>query len=570
MNGAKGETGATPGNPPAGAADSRSATATPAAPAAPAAGAVRPAPATSAYLARAVATPPGPAQAAVATVQAPVTGAGVAPSTGATPTTVAKPAAAASSPTEEAPAAPGRTPFWRRAPKLLLFPLQRRPLLFNIASAFAATALAYILIDPNLPLSLASLGVLLLVFCAGTFVVGTYAYTVIEHTATGYLDSRAYPPSRQAVDVVRAAKVFALLVGFPVAVGVLASFLPPIIGKCLWLLVSLVLPAMTIVMIQTDSFAEVLDPSRCLKAVLAIGAPYLLLCLVLLVADLCVYEIAANGARAVTRLPPLPPPDVVRRGVAPVIRHESLSMGSFSAFFLGLGWLVNYLLVLANVLLGYAMFQYSEALGVEVVGPGESRAKGATSAATHARRQREALIAKMVTRGEVAEAIGLVNNDLGERPTDIGLHARLHELLLVEGSGPKIEAHATRFLDLLMAASNTREGLALYEKTRAQFPTFTPREPAGLPLLAREALAAGRPDVAAELVRGFDKRYPAHPQIPDAYVIGARVLLQGGQPEQAKRLLQHVVATWPATPATAEAKRFLERFDKAASPSQPS
>jgi tetratricopeptide (TPR) repeat protein len=241
----------------------------------------------------------------------------------------------------------------------------------------------------------------------------------------------------------------------------------------------------------------------------------------------------------------------------------SVSMAGFALLFFSIIVVANYFFILTCALIGYAMYQYSEVLGVAVVGPGEAGAPGgATSAAAHARRQREALIGKMVAAGEIREAIELINNELRERPTELSLHVRLHTLLLHEGSRPKIEAHAERYLELLLAASNTREALALWEQTRAMFPAFAPRDPAQWTLLANEALAAGKPAVAAELIRGFDRKFPGHPKVPDAYVIGARLLLQGAQPAQAQRLLAHVVSMYPNTPAAEEAKRYLERFAK--------
>jgi hypothetical protein len=92
------------------------------------------------------------------------------------------------------------------------------------------------------------------------------------------------------------------------------------------------------------------------------------------------------------------------------------------------------------------------------------------------------------------------------------------------------------------------------------FADFAPRDPARLPQLAGAAIDALKPDVAAQLIRGFDRKYPGHPKVPDVYVIGARILLQSDRAAEAQRLLEYVTATYPASAAAAEAKRYLVRF----------
>jgi predicted Zn-dependent protease len=249
--------------------------------------------------------------------------------------------------------------------------------------------------------------------------------------------------------------------------------------------------------------------------------------------------------------------------------HGAEALPQVSVSLVGLGVMVflvlvvfNYFFVLTCALIGYAMYQYSGALGIEVIGPGEVRGAGAArpSAAAHARRQREALIGRMVATGEIREAIELLNAELRERPNDLSLHVRLHKLLLHEGSRPMIETHAARYLELLLDAGNRRDALELWTATRAMFPAFTLRKAAHWTMLADEALAQDKAEQAAQIVKGFDKRFPGDPAVADAYVIGARLLIQGGQPAQAQRLLKFVVASYPDAPAAREARRYLERY----------
>ena len=77
--------------------------------------------------------------------------------------------------------------------------------------------------------------------------------------------------------------------------------------------------------------------------------------------------------------------------------------------------------------------------------------------------------------------------------------------------------------------------------------------------LAQAALRAGKPKIAARLVRAFDRKYPNHPDIPRAYLLGAQLMADyGNKPEDAKRILQYLVKRHAGDPAATEAERHLE------------
>jgi len=84
--------------------------------------------------------------------------------------------------------------------------------------------------------------------------------------------------------------------------------------------------------------------------------------------------------------------------------------------------------------------------------------------------------------------------------------------------------------------------------------------------LARAALATGRAPLATQLIKGFDKRFRGHPDVPRAYLIGAQLMLQAGGAAvpQARRILQHLVEQHPTDVAAAEAQRMLGRLDQLA------
>jgi tetratricopeptide (TPR) repeat protein len=233
-------------------------------------------------------------------------------------------------------------------------------------------------------------------------------------------------------------------------------------------------------------------------------------------------------------------------------------------FLLSVGfWYFSYVIC---ALIGYAMYQYADVLKISVVGPGEERLMSSTGRHADIKaRTRDALIGQMVTAGEVKEAIDLLNDDLRQRPNDLSLHARLHKLLLAENYTPKIEDHTEKYIAMLVKSQNWREAFDLVEEALARRADWSPRQVESIAPLARAALQKGRPQLAAILIRGFDKKYPNHPDVPQIYFVGAQLMAESAhKPEEARRILQHLLQRYAADPVTTEARKYLEVMEKLA------
>ena len=447
------------------------------------------------------------------------------------------------------------TPFWQRMPRMFLFPLQRPPLVRNLAATtiFAAVVWAGL---PELRSAPLRWGLLLFACWVGTSLyIARFGFLVIERTAAGYLDSRAYPRQEAEPNWWRPVKMFLVLVCVPVVISLVGLLLPKWFVVLALLAFALLLPASVMVLTMTDSFGEAVNPARCTQTATAIGPPYLLLCLFL-------FMLSISSRQAISFL--------LGGTAAGPVAHSGGAEGAEAGLMAARGYIGasvfvftlvgNYFLVLTCTLIGYAMYQYSAALGIDVVGPGETQRGGPVSAASHQRRVRDAMIGKLIAAGELREAMSFLSDEMRDRPNDMSLHVRMHKLLIHEGSRPPIEAHADRYLELLMAKSNFREALALYEETRAMFPEFTPHDVGRLPQLAGAAIDALKPELAAQIIRGFDRKYPGHARIPDVYVVGARIMLQAQHAKEARRLLEYVTANYADSAAAAEARRYLERF----------
>jgi hypothetical protein len=459
------------------------------------------------------------------------------------------------------------TPFWRRMPKFFLFPAAKHSL-WRILAASLAYAIAGWVFGRSL-LSAPVFGVLFMfgvLLATGVF-LARYGFLVIERTAAGYLHQDQYPEFAEAGSPYRPYKMFLVMMVVPIGIGIVAGILKSAFLMLLLLVAfAALLPASAMVMTMTDSFFDAVNPSRCLEMARKIGKPYLALCLFLLLLML------SSQQAADVVLPRLVGGEMqghakdLTAGANPAAMAGAVGRTMALAFFV-LSFIGSYFFILMCVLIGYTMYQYSDALGVSVVGPGEARTLGKISSAEHQRRTRDALIGQMVAAGEIREAIDMLNGDLRDRPNDLGLHARLHKLLLIEGAAPRIDDHAERYIELLVKTDNAREALPMVEAQFGRRPDYEPRELALVAPLARAALGAGKPKLAAALIRGFDKRHRMHPDIPQVYLIGAQVLLESGAPSmQARQMLQYLLARYPEHPVAVDAARLMRRIDQLSAP----
>ena len=440
-------------------------------------------------------------------------------------------------------------PFWQRIQKFFLLPLDRAVLL-RIAGLSGVLVVSLVL------LLFGAFGVFLLGAVVFALLVAgaRYGFKIIERSSKGYLIPSDYPlTDEDLVGRFLPYKYVAMNVVFALLAGLFLSLLGghEILGILIWGFFFVVLmPAATMRLVMTGSLRGALNPEELVNVIRRIGKPYAALCAFVFFADLSrtwgmVFLGSAGGVGA---------------GGASGVGF----LVAMLVFLLSVGfWYFSYVIC---ALIGYAMYQYADRLQISVVGPGEERLMSSTGRHADVKaRTRDALIGQMVTQGEIKEAIDLLNDDLAKRPNDLSLHARLHKLIVAENYVPRIEDHTERYLALLVKSQNWREALDLVEEALARRADWTPRNAESIAPLARAALQKGRPQLAATLIRGFDKKHPNHPDIPQVYFVGAQLMAETARkPDDARRILQHLLQKYGNDPVAEEAKRYLEVLDRLA------
>jgi hypothetical protein len=445
-------------------------------------------------------------------------------------------------------------PFWERIHRFFVLPLDSAVLLRmgGLSATFVASfALLF----------LGGFGfVLMLPAMLAILVVGArYGFKIIERSSKGYLRPSEYPLTDE--DLVSKYLPYKF-VAINIAFGILAALMVGLTGGnefvalVVWLFFFVgVLPAATMRLVITGSLRGAMNPAEMVALVKRIGNPYLALAAFVFMGDLSrTYGMAALAAFG---------------GVS----AGALGMGGGKAglgfgaammlFFVSVGfWYFTYMIC---ALIGYTMYQYADRLDISVMGPGERSMRSVATARTIdvMARRRDAMIGQLVTSGDIKDAIQLLHHDLRERPNDLSLHARLHKLVIAEGSALRIDDHTDKYLNLLVKSQNWREALELYEDGVTRRPSWAPREGATVARLAQAALRAGKPQIAGALIKGFDKRFQNHPDIPKVYLVGAQLMAEfAGKPDEARRILQYLLQKYPVDATATEATRYLEVMNR--------
>ena len=440
-------------------------------------------------------------------------------------------------------------PFWQRINKFFLLPLDSA-VLKRIGGLSLGLVVSLVLLLFG-PFGVVLLGAAVLAL----LVVGArYGFKIIERASKGYLIPSDFPlTDDDLAGRYLPYKFVAMNLVFGLVSALLVALFrgQEVLGILIWgLFFVLLMPAATMRLVMTGSLRGALNPTELAHMIRLIGRPYAALCAFVFFADLSrTWGMAFIGAAS---------------GVGAGGAAGLGFLAAMLVFLLSVGfWYFSYVIC---ALIGYAMYQYADVLQISVVGPGEERLMSSTGRHADIKaRTRDALIGQMLTAGEIKEAIDLLNDDLRQRPNDLSLHARLHKLLLAENYGPRVEDHTEKYLALLVKTQNWREALDLVEEAYGRRGEWAPRQAESIAPLARAALQKGKPQLAASLIRGFDKKHPQHPDVPQVYFVGAQLMAESAnRPDEARRILKYLLQRHAADPVAAEAGRYLQVLDRMA------
>ena len=133
------------------------------------------------------------------------------------------------------------------------------------------------------------------------------------------------------------------------------------------------------------------------------------------------------------------------------------------------------------------------------------------------------------------------------------------------GRNDRLITHSKRYLEVLLQKGRGDEALQLYRSMQERDATYTPEQPVHLLRLAEAARLRREFHPALELIKGFDKRFPRHAEIPSVYLFAARVLCENlRQDASARQILKVLQTRYPEHPVSTEATQLMSVLDKLA------
>lgn len=421
-----------------------------------------------------------------------------------------------------APAAAAIQPFWERLPSFFLLPASVDKVL-TLLLLSAGSLLAFVL---PVPMALSFVIVEIVIWLTAL----RQAFRTMDLMAHGYVDAEAQAnqiledPSRVNLPW----KMIGLLICCGLAIGVIES-ISSFLGTLASLFVSAAIPAILMQLCASNSFSESLSPARWWHFMSRIGLPYAVL-------FLFVFMLGNGAPQALALLTPL------LGGVMtlPIINFVFL-----------------YFNLIVFALLGYVMYQYHEPLELAV--DVEPEAPEAAREPTIDER-----VAAHLAAGETAAAVELAEGIVRMEPENLAAYERLHKLLGATGLADKLRQHNKRFFALALRQGRAPRALQLYRELVAAGETMSLAAADVLPL-ARAADKSHDTPLAIELVRGFDKRFPGHAEIPEVYFFSAQLASERLRKDDlARGLLKTIVSRYPEHALAGEATRYLAVIDRLA------
>lgn len=407
----------------------------------------------------------------------------------------------------------GITPFWDRIPAFFLFPFKTDSLL-RLVPITLLGLLAFVLPLPQQVGFVISQVLVLLAFTR-------LGFRSMDYTARGLLDPEQYAFAPQ--DETRAHlpwKLAALFVVNGTFVGLLGAA-NSALGTVALIWFNVSLPAMIMVLNQENSFFEALNPARGWDLMRRVGWAYGALCLFLLLLS--------------TGLPMF----------LPFLTRLSSQVAGWLLYLFLMGY---FSLIMFNMM-GYALYQYHEALGGSL-DLQATRGHGAAPARD--------LIAECVDAGDIEAALDIAYEDQRVAGDDVAVQGRYHQLLLLAGKASRATDHGQRYISLLLRKDRGGEALKVYATLQSLDAAFRLEDGNQVLALAQTAWRRREPDTVLNLLKRFDQNYVRHAAIPDVYLLSARLMSEHyRQHETAAQILRTLCARYPNHQRVSEAHAYL-------------
>ncbi|PLK50597.1 lipopolysaccharide assembly protein LapB [Uliginosibacterium sp. TH139] len=456
-------------------------------------------------------------------------------------------------------------PFWTRVPRFFLFPLQPSAL-WRVLVFAAIPALGAFGTSPGaLVVLIGGLSLLAWVFLL------RFGSRVLHETSVGRLSVSDYSPLPDDSLAHMPYKIMALFVIPAFFVGLIAALLGETMGMFANFAVTVVTPAALMAMVVSRSLGTGLNPAASWDVMSGVGKPYALLCVFLFFLSAGQMFLVMQMGEA-KLLPLFMKWQALQAAAQQAFQAQDevafeAAMEGIRNFFpaikptlAGVIWLITavamHFTLIAFNMLGYVLYQYHEALGLEVeVLPGR-RGKAPVKSQSDEESER---IAAFIAEGQIDQALEVAYEAQRLDPQNIAAQERYNKLLHLAGKDDRLINHSLRLIPLMLRNAQGKGALEAWQRCRERQPEFRLEEASHVLQLAEAARANREPKRAMDILNGFDKQFRNHPLLPEVYFLGGSILCDDlHKDELADKFLLTLCNRYPQHPRVEEALRLRD------------
>lgn len=372
------------------------------------------------------------------------------------------------------------TPFWRRLTEAFKYPLNSSSMsLIVITSILSVLAV----LMPFLFI----LSILMYLFAAGAML--KYSFTCLERTAMGEMKAPDVLEAYQGgIQLLFKLIVITLVMG--VFAGLATYYVGVTLGGILGVIALVSFPAVLIRFAQTESVLEALNPFAAIALMAAIGLPYGLLIVFVLIMMTSV--------------------GVLQEWIDAILPAGAFLVQSIVS---------SYYTVVIFHLMGYMLFQYQQELGYS--------ARSDEDEDRPARSDIERMNAKMdvlLKEGEYEKLVDLYYQSFKQFPNEACFFDRFFELLAACKKTALMSDYGLIYLEFLLRKKRFDKLTATFKQIRFLVPDYVPHSPLMRVQLATFLRQQGDLKLAVKMLNGMHKLYPEFADLPAAYVLLADCL----------------------------------------------
>ncbi len=372
------------------------------------------------------------------------------------------------------------TPFWRRLKEAFKYPLNSSAMsLIVITSIMSVVAVL-------MPF-LFVISIVMYLFAAGAML--KYSFTCLERTAMGEMKAPDVMEAYQG-GIKLLLQLILITIVMSVFAGLAAYYVGVTLGGILGVIAVVSFPAVLIRFAQTESMFEALNPLAAIALMAAIGLPYGLLIVFMLI------MMTSVG-----------------------VLHEWINTILPAGAFLVQSIISSYYMVVMFHLMGYMLFQYQQELGYS--------ARSDEDDEQPERSDLERMTAKMdvlLKEGDYEQLVGLYYQAFKQFPNEANFFDRFFDLLYVCKKSALMADYGLTYLEFLLRKKRFDKLTATFKQIMLLVPDYLPDSPAMRVQLATFLRQQGDLKLAVKMLNGMHKLYPEFADLPAAYTLLAECL----------------------------------------------